>query len=725
MFSISLMEDLVIGIHIGCKRPNHSSLNRSGKRPPSMTLKAVCLLMSVLLIYLVFPVNPVRAEVLPNATVTESYVNFRASASDSSSIITKLYCGHRVQITGPIVNENWYPVKAVDLDGMEKQGFMWAAYILPDATNPVDPASEFEISIAGFPDSYKTGLRALNQKYPNWVFVPYATNLDFNTVVSEESKIGRSLIEKNVVDNAWLSTYTKNDATLPGWTPSARDAYNWLTDTYIVYDGTSRWVNASSGFVAYSLDPRNFLSDTQIFQFLMLSYDPSSQNIETVQSLLNGTFMESALIKNAENLDVTYAQTIMDASNTYQVNPYFLVARMKQEILLSDPPGQPCDIASGTYSGYKGYYNFYGIGATPDPTPKDSVVNALKYAKGVNKDGSVSTTYLRPWNSQYKAILGGAMWIENGYISETRGQDTLYFQRWDVVPLDGLYWHQYQTSTQAPVSEATRLEVAYRNIKHLPLQFKIPVYNNMPEAPVRPPEKNGNPNNWLTSITIAGHVITPSFDPNIFEYDLIVGSAVESVHISTTTASVSASVSGVGTRILAIGPNPITLTVTAQNGSVRYYTMNIIRLDPSDEPLFTSAYTLNGQFISGLYEQMTVETFIGGLTMIEGATAQYCDSLGNTVTNMSRIICTGDRLYVYDAGGILKNVFTIILYGDATGDGRINSYDLTSIARHIIRDLTLTEQAQIAADVDRSGRINSYDLTLIAWHVIKDTTLTQ
>ena len=33
-------------------------------------------------------------------------------------------------------------------------------------------ADAFETSIKGFPDSYKSSLRALHKKYPNWKFVP-------------------------------------------------------------------------------------------------------------------------------------------------------------------------------------------------------------------------------------------------------------------------------------------------------------------------------------------------------------------------------------------------------------------------------------------------------------------------------------------------------------------------------------------------------------------------
>ena len=668
------------------------------------------------------PLSSTRAEVITNAVVTGSRVNVRQDPSSISEtpVVAVLYCGHRVQTLAVVPGsttpeERWYQVIFTDLDGFPKTGYIHSDYVLTDAVTPVDPNSPFEISIAVFPESYKCGLRALHERYPNWIFQQYAVNLEWSEVLANETLIGRSLIESSV-DDTWQSTYTENDAKLPGWKPSARDAYNWLTDTYIAYDG-SRWVNTAPDYVAYSMDPRNFLSDTQVFQHLQLSYDPATQTIETVQSMLTGTFMETALIKNLEGVDVSYAQTVMDASNAYHVNPYFLVARIKQEILLGD--GQPCGTASGVYPGYEGYYNFYNIGAISSPDP---VGPGLIYAQGGASEPK-ATTFLRPWNSQYKAILGGAMWIENGYIA--RGQDTLYFQRFDVIDNeDGLYWHQYMTSTQAPVSEAIRLKAAYENLTDLPLAFKIPVYLNMPEQRVVPPLPRGNPNNWLTSITVDGHVLTPSFDPNILQYDLIVGSAVESVTISATTVTSLAKIAGTGAQPLVVGSNPIKLTVTAQNQDIREYSLNITRLDPSVEPQFTTNYLLVDQNIRGIDEGTTVEAFLQQFTMVEGMTAKVYDATGNEIVpDGVRTMRTGDQLRVLGAENVVVNIYPIVLFGDANGDGMISASDLTLISRNIISELQGNQPLidgikALAANANHDTMISASDLTLISKHIL-------
>jgi beta-N-acetylglucosaminidase len=669
-----------------------------------------------------FSFSRVYAAVTPNATINVRSANVRTTASSTSALITTIMCGHRVQIVDLVVgqfvsqygDDHWYLISFVDTDAVEKTGYVLRPFLLLDSTTPLDPV--FEESIAAFPDSYKIYLRALHEKYPNWIFVPFITNLDYNAVVTAESRIGISLIE-DYRDDAWQSTFTTNDATLPGWTPTFSDAYNWLTDTYIPYDA-SRWVNASTGFVSYSLDPRNFLSDTQIFQFLLLSYDASSQNIETVQSLLTGTFMESALITNLAGEQVSYAQAIMDAAATYQVNPYFLVARIKQEILLST--GQPCGTASGTYPGYEGYYNFYNIGAVSDPDP---VVPALTYAKSVSTNPD--KVYLRPWNSQYKAILGGAMWIENGYISATRAQDTLYFQRWNVIYLEQLYRHQYMTSTEAPVSEAIRLQTAYKDILNLPLVFKIPVYTNMPSTPVLPPATKGNPNNWLLSMSVEGQSLTPSFDPNTLNYDLIVGNEMTSINVAATMVSAKSTLTGTGTQMLSVGDNDCVISVTAQNGSVRNYTLHIVRAEPAAAPLFTSGYRVNGLNLSGLTVGSTAPNFLAGLTMLDGATAVAYDASGLEISDLERKIRTGDQLKVYDSANNLVATYTLIIYGDANGDGKISSSDLTVVYRHVLKYSYITGPFLMAANANHDGKTSSSDLTMLYRHVLKYTEIDQ
>ena len=44
------------------------------------------------------------------------------------------------------------------------------------------------------------------------------------------------------------------------------------------------------------MDPRNFLNDTYVFQFLLHTYDSAGQTKEGLQSMVTGTFLEKAAV---------------------------------------------------------------------------------------------------------------------------------------------------------------------------------------------------------------------------------------------------------------------------------------------------------------------------------------------------------------------------------------------------------------------------------------------
>ena len=91
--------------------------------------------------------------------------------------------------------------------------------------------------------------------------------------------------------------------------------------------------------------------------------------------------------------------------------------------------------------------------------------------------------YDRPWTSPKKAIVGGAKFMSENYIS--KGQYNSYLKKFNVNPNGyyNVYTHQYMYNVRAPYQEAKTSYNSYvsNNLLGLPLVFSIPVYNNMPE----------------------------------------------------------------------------------------------------------------------------------------------------------------------------------------------------------------------------------------------------
>lgn len=424
-----------------------------------------------------------------------------------------------------------------------------------DSNGGGDETGDFEEALAAekFPDSYKDMLRVIHKIHPDWQFKAVHTGITWDTLIANEKaqKVNGVAVVKNTVWTSSLYPHYNWRSTSVG--------YNWATDKWTAFDG-SIWFAASDDLVAYYMDPRTYLYENYIFAFESLSYHSGTQTRKGVEAILKGSFMYNTVPPGETQ---KYSEIIMEAAKKANVSPYHLASRIRLE--MGTTAG---GAATGTSTTYPGIYNFYNIGATDGA---NALMNGLKWA-------ATPGSYGRPWNTVKKSIVGGAQFLGTSYINV--GQDTLYTQKFNVTNKGSLFSHQYMTNVQAPSTECITNYNAYKNnnILDTAMVFKIPVYLDMPEKAATRPADSGNPNNWLKSLTVGDYDLTPKFAVNkTTEYSLTVPKNVKSVTISAKPVNGYATVSGAGTKSLATGNNVFKITVKAQNGNKRTYTLNIIR----------------------------------------------------------------------------------------------------------------------------------------------------
>lgn len=287
--------------------------------------------------------------------------------------------------------------------------------------------AQFEKSLEdqGFPESYKTKLRALHKTHPNWGFTAYKTGVAWSTALSKQTSGGTSL-----VSGSFPSSYR---------------------------DGSKQyekgWYKASSKVVAYYMDPRNFLNENSIYMFEDLTYKPAYQTTSVVDAILSPTKLPGCGFS---------ASIFVKAGEKCNVSPVFLASRARQET------GDGSDAVKGTKILGTKVYNPFNIGAFGGTNP---LYNGLLYA------------YAKGWTTPAKAVEGGAQELAKNYINQ--GQFTGYYQRFNVrngVKKFGT--HQYMTNIMAPYSEALSTKTSYSKygILNQPLVFEIPVYEGMPAS---------------------------------------------------------------------------------------------------------------------------------------------------------------------------------------------------------------------------------------------------
>lgn len=501
--------------------------------------------------------------------ITGDFVRVRKKVVDGE-VITQLNKNAQVTIKSEKKGTDgyvWFKI-SFKYNGKTKTGFVRSDFVKVTQETVVNEGDDGEtgdgngtdistdvdfeayLTAQGFTESYKEPLRSLHNLHPEWEFRAVQTGLSWDSVIAAESKVGTNLVAKNSI-TSWKST--------------EKTAYNWNTNSWYTFDGGA-WVAASKQLVAYYMDPRNFLTDSAIFQFESLEYE-TYHSKAGVRRLLKNTFM-SGKFTEPDGSKKGYAASFVKIGKSTGVSPYHLAARCYQE----QGKGTSGSV-TGTVEGYKNIFNYYNIGAYASGG-NSPVIQGLKYASvsSVNE----ATNYSRPWNTRYKSLLGGAQFIAQKYIDA--GQNTLYFQKFNVVPsnVSMLYKHQYMTNIQAAESEAIKMSKAY-TAEDKKLVFYIPVYNQMPEAACAKPISNTNPNNYLASLEIEGQQLLPVFNPGTETYDLTVPKKVKKVKISATAIAATSKIAGTGKVKLKRGKNEVKITCTAENGAVKTYTIYIVR----------------------------------------------------------------------------------------------------------------------------------------------------
>lgn len=529
---------------------------------------------------------------------TADVLNVRSGAGTGYSKTGTVSYGDSLTILSETTDSSgakWYKISCGNVTG-----YVSAAYVqLTSSGSQGSSDADFEsyMTKQGFPESYKPYLRTLHEQHPKWIFTAQKLGVDWNTALKEECVVGRNLVHSSA---------------LASWKSMEKGAYDFNGGYWYGLDGS--WVAASKEIIMYYMDPRNFLNDTYIFMFENQSYNSSYQTESGVKTILADTFMSGSYTCPDTKKKYTYSQTFMDAAKKSGVSPYHLASRCRNEQGVNGAPQ-----SLGTVKGYENYFNFFDIQAYATSTMTAAEMGC-KYAKTTNP------TYLLPWTNQYKSIVGGSIFLGTGYI--TKGQDTLYLQKFDMVDGgNGLYYHQYMTCVFGQANEAISLKNAYsQDILNSAMEFKIPVYNNMPDKLCPKPTSSGDNNNYLKSLSVSGTSISPKFDKFTASYTAKVNAEVSSVTVNANPLGKSAKVSGNGKVSLKTGENTVKVTCTAASGVKRTYTIKITRKAASQT---LQQGDVNGDKYLTVVDALLMLRYNAGKTQLDPAQLKRADMNGD------------------------------------------------------------------------------------------------
>ena len=595
--------------------------------------------------------------------------------------------------------------------------------------------------LVNYPEIY-TAVQEMKTAHPNWTFTILYTGLDWNTVI-ENQRI--HVIDENgdIICRSLVSKYITNGNVL-----------DWVCDEC----GTDSrdngdWYCASNKTASYYIDPRNWINETYIFAFETLSFNSNVHNVEGVEAIVDGTFMDVDTITyidvngKTQTINKSYAQIIYDAGQQHNVSPYHLAARMRQE-----HSSAGSSLISGNYKAsngtvYKGYYNYFNIGATGG-TEAEIIENGLISEKS------------RGWTSPELAIIGGASFLKGGYIGNY--QDTLYLQKYHVDSASkySLYGHQYQQNVSAPYTEGSSIYDAYEELGILEsnVNFIIPVYENMPGVAS---EKPGRSVTLTTEDVIVSTSVTPltiRSGPSTSYYEkakVPKGTVITRIERANETSSDGRYwdrvVYDTGSDIIIGYASREYLTETATVETVNEQAQIAVMCNLRNGP----ASTVNTR-VKQILQPGTKVTIIDKMTYsyfghtwyrvkLEDGTQGYVSSAyfetepaekykieetniiispDTEISDIPDAVLQGETLGTGAKVTIGETEYTVVMLGDVTGDGLVKSKDYMMIRNYIMETLTLNDVEQKAADVNEDGNIKSKDYMMIRNHIMGSTFIT-
>lgn len=171
--------------------------------------------------------------------------------------------------------------------------------------------------------------------------------------------------------------------------------------------------------------------------------------------------------------------------------------------------------------------------------------------------------------------------------------------------------------------------------------YEIKVNVSNPPAPK-------SSNNYLKNLIVSSGEI--NFNKNTTAYTVVVNNDVKSINISATPEHAKASVSGTGTKSLNVYSNKFTLTVTAENGSKKYYTLNVVRKDeagntgPLSKDNYLSSLKIDACSINFSKETTDYTCNVDNLTTSVNITALASDTNSEVTVNNVEQLQLGENI---------------------------------------------------------------------------------
>ncbi len=135
-----------------------------------------------------------------------------------------------------------------------------------------------------------------------------------------------------------------------------------------------------------------------------------------------------------------------------------------------------------------------------------------------------------------------------------------------------------------------------------------------------------------------------------------------------------------------------------------------------------SGYKTSGSTLTNLELEQGVDKLISDLeaNANEGY-VKVTDKDGKTLTTGT--VKTGDMVTI--TNDKTTTTYTIIIYGDTSGDGKIDAFDLLQVQKQILGTYSLKDEYLSAADTSKDGKVDALDLLQVQKEILNSSKIEQ
>lgn len=184
----------------------------------------------------------------------------------------------------------------------------------------------------------------------------------------------------------------------------------------------------------------------------------------------------------------------------------------------------------------------------------------------------------------------------------------------------------------------------------------------------------------LKTLEVTPEGLDPKFNPETTSYTINVGADVEKLEIKAAPNDEKATVEITGNESLVAGDNAVKITVTAQDGTTRIYTINVKKGEATTlglSSLKINGYTLSPKFSSNVYEYK-INVLDPNITKLDISAVANAENAKVEVTGNTNLV-KGENtitITVTSEDGKEKVIYQILVNKDSDATATTNKKDM-------------------------------------------------